>query len=87
MKLANWTAVLTVATLALAPVAHAADARLADCISMAKQVSAALDSAQTSTTTDEAKTQAAAGRSYCASQMYAQGVAHYSRALQLLGKG
>jgi hypothetical protein len=87
MKLANWTAVLTVATLAFAPVANAADARLADCISMAKQVSAALDSAQTSNTTDEAKTQAAAGRSYCASQMYAQGVAHYSRALQLLGKG
>jgi hypothetical protein len=87
MKLVNWTALLAVATLTLAPVAYAADARLTDCITMAKQVSAALSSAQTGTTTDEAKTQAAAGRSYCASQMYAQGVAHYSRALQLLGKG
>lgn len=86
MKLANWTAVLAVATLTLAPAAYA-DARLSDCITMAKQVSAALSSAQTSTSTDEAKSQAAAGRSYCASQMYAQGVAHYSRALQLLGKG
>jgi putative hemolysin len=87
MKLANWTAVLTVATLALAPVAYAADARLADCITMAKQVSAALDSAQPNASTDAARTQAAAGRSYCASQMYAQGVARYSRALQLLGRG
>ncbi len=86
MKLVNWTAALTVAAFALAPVASA-DARLVDCISMAKQVSAALDTAQPGNKTDEARDQAAAGRSYCASQMYAQGVAHYSKALQLLGKG
>lgn len=85
MKTLHWAAALTVATLAFAPLAEAAG--LSDCIAMSKQVSAALESAQPSSATDAAKGQAAAGRSYCASQMYAQGVAHYSRALQLLGKG
>lgn len=85
MKTLHWAAALTIATLAVAPMAQAAG--LSDCISMAKQVSAALESAQPNPNTDAAKDQASAGRSYCASQMYAQGVAHYSRALQLLGRG
>ncbi len=85
MKFATWTAIITLATFAAA--ANAADARLSDCINMGKQVSAALDSAQPGSKTDDARNQAAAGRSYCASQMYAQGVAHYTKALELLGKG
>lgn len=84
MKTLQWAAALAFTTLAFAPMAQAAS--LSDCISKAKQVSAALESAQPSDSTDAAKGQAAAGRSYCASQMYAQGVAHYARALQLLGK-
>jgi hypothetical protein len=85
MKLVNLTAALTVATLAFAPLAHAGDAKLADCIAMAKQVSAALEQAQPGSAA-EASREAAAGRSYCATRMYGQGVAHYSRALHLLGK-
>jgi len=75
------------ATLAFAPAASAADANLSSCIQMAKQVSQAIDSAQPGQTTDQARQQARAGQSYCASSMYAQGVAHYAKALQLLGKG
>lgn len=85
MKTFHWAAALVIATLAIAPAAQAAG--LSECISMAKQVSAALESAQPGNNTAAAKDQAAAGRSFCASQMYTQGVAHYSRALQLLGKG
>lgn len=87
MKFVTWTAALTIATLALAPVANAGSARMTDCIKMAKEVSAALDAAQPGKETDQARDHAAAGRSYCAAQMYAQGVANYSKALQLLGKG
>jgi hypothetical protein len=89
MKFAQWTAclALTAATLALTPVANAADARISDFIAMGKQVSAALESAQPSPATDQARAQANAGRAFCASSMYAHGVARYSKALQLLGKG
>jgi hypothetical protein len=87
MKLVSLTAALAIATLALAPIANAADARLVDCIQMAKKVSAALDVAQPGTSTDQARDQANVGRHYCASRLYAEGVAHYSMALQLLAKG
>jgi len=79
-------AIAAVAMLALAPAANAADAKLNDCITMAKQVATALETATPGTATDQAKTEADAGRSYCASRMYKQGVARYSAALQLLGK-
>jgi hypothetical protein len=77
-------ALVAVATLALAPAANAAG--LTECVTLAKQVTAALESAQPGTSTDAARQQASVGRTYCGSQMYAQGVAHYSKALQLLGK-
>ena len=73
-------------TLAIAPAANAADARLSDCISMAKQVAAALDSAQPGDTASKARTQEITGRSFCSNSMYSQGVAHYTKALQILGK-
>jgi hypothetical protein len=79
-------ALVALSAIALAPAANASDARLTDCVQMAKQVSAALESAQPGTSTDAARQQANVGRSYCGSQMYTQGVAHYSKALQLLGK-
>lgn len=69
----------------MAPAANAAG--LTDCIQMGKKATEALTSAQPNDTTDAAKAQVLAGRSYCASSMYAQGVARYARALQLLGKG
>lgn len=87
MKLVNWSAALTFAALIIASGANAADARLSDCIHLGKQAAAAVESAQPGNRTDQAKVEIQAGRTYCASQMYAQGVAHYSKALQLLGKG
>jgi hypothetical protein len=80
-------ALVALTTLAFAPAANAADARLTDCVHLAKQVSAALEAAQPGTSTDQAREQASAGRTYCGSQMYKQGVARYAKALQLLGKG
>jgi hypothetical protein len=80
-------AALSLAMLALTPVAHAADARLSDCIAMQKQVAAALDSAQAGDNTEQARTQANAARALCGSQQYAKGVARYTQALHLLGRG
>lgn len=69
----------------MAPAASAAG--LNDCIQMGKKATEALTAAQPSETTEAAKVQVLAGRSYCASSMFAQGVARYTRALQILGKG
>jgi hypothetical protein len=88
MKLATLTTygLIAAAVLAFSPAANAADARLRDCIQMAKHVSQALETAQPGQSTDAARAQASAGRSYCNVSMYAQGVARYTKALQLLGK-
>jgi hypothetical protein len=80
-------AALSLATLALMPVAHAADARLIDCITLQKQVTAALDSAKADDNAEQARAQANAARSLCGSQQYAKGVARYTQALHLLGRG
>lgn len=79
-------ALVTVATIALAPAANAADARLTDCLRVAKEVSTALVAAQPSENTDTARRFADNGRAYCGSQAYAKGVANYTRALELLTK-
>jgi hypothetical protein len=73
------------AAIALAPAASASG--LTDCIQMNKKITEALSTAQPGENTEAAKAAAQAGRSYCASQLYAQGIARYSKALQLLGKG
>jgi hypothetical protein len=72
------------ATMAVAPAASAAN--LTDCVKMAKEVAAAIQSAQPGDTTEQARSAQNAGRMYCSSSMYTQGVAAYSKALQLLGK-
>jgi len=67
--------------------APASAAGLTDCVSMSKQVSEALSAAQPNANNlAQARTEANSGRSYCAMGMYAQGVARYTKALQLLGK-
>jgi len=66
--------------------ASAADANLSDCVHMAKQVSAAIGTAQPGKAKDDAVVEQHAGQSYCGFSMYAQGVAHYAKALQLLGQ-
>ncbi len=72
------------AAIALAPAASAAG--LVDCIQLNKKAVEALSTAQPGTNTEAAKDQVQAARAFCSSQMYAQGVARYSKALQLLGK-
>lgn len=68
----------------LAPAASASG--LNDCVMMGKKAVEALNAAQPGTTTDQAKVEVQAGKSYCASSMYAKGIARYSKALELLGK-
>jgi hypothetical protein len=85
MKFATRAAIAAVcAAFALAPAASAGG--LAECIQMSKKAAEALNTAQPNDTTEAARVQATAGRSYCASSLYAQGVARYAKALQLLGK-
>jgi hypothetical protein len=79
-------AALTAATLAFAPAANAGNANLSSCIHMAKQVSAALATAQPGAATNLARNQAQAGQNACMASSYTKGVAYYSKALQLLGK-
>jgi hypothetical protein len=86
MKFVTRAAIAAVcAAFVLAPAASASG--LTDCIQMAKKAAEALNTAQPSDSTDAARAQVTAGRTYCASSMYAQGVARYAKALQLLGKG
>ena len=85
MKFITRAAVAAVcAAFVLAPAASASG--LNDCIHMGKQVTAALESAQPGQSTDAARAQANAARMFCGTGMYAEGVARYSKALQLLGK-
>jgi len=72
------------AAMLLAPAASAAG--LSSCIQMSKQTAEALASAQPGRATDEARSLANAARTFCATSQYAQGVARYTKALQLLGK-
>ena len=61
-------------------------ANVGDCVQMAKQVVTAVDAAQPGKAKEDAVTQQHAGLSYCAFSMYAQGVARYEKALELLGQ-
>lgn len=72
--------------LMFATAAYAADARVGDCIQMAKQVATAIDTAQPGKVKDDARTQQHFGRDFCAVSMYDKGVAHYAKALELLGQ-
>lgn len=78
-------AILALSAFAATPAAHA-DAKLSDCLKLQKQVFTALESAPAGNTIEEARSEANAARSFCAAHLYTQGVAHYSKALGLLGK-
>ncbi len=60
-------------------------ANLNGCAKLSDQVQSALASNQQSANYDEAKKQGKFGNEYCTNAFYGQGVAHYERALQLLG--
>ena len=72
--------------LMFASAAYAGDARLSDCVHMSKQVATAVDAAQPGKAKDDARLLQRAGREFCAVSMYEKGVAHYAKALELLGK-
>jgi hypothetical protein len=72
------------AAFVLAPAANASG--LNDCIQLSKQVAEALNSAPSNSNFAQARNEARNGQTYCATGMYAQGVARYTKALQLLGK-
>ncbi len=72
------------AAFVLAPAASASG--LNDCIQLGKQVNEALSSAQAGSNAAAARNEARVAQTYCATGMYAQGVARYTKALQLLGK-
>ena len=73
--------------LMVASAAYAADANVGDCIHMSKQVASALDAAQPGKAVNDARAQQRFGRDFCAVSMYDKGVAHYAKALELLGQG
>lgn len=72
--------------LMFASAAYAADANVGDCIHMSKQVTTAIDAAQPGQAKDGALAQQRSGSSFCAAAMYKSGVAHYAKALELLGQ-
>jgi len=80
-------AALSLAAFALVSAAQAAESRLSDCTTMQKQVAAALEAAQPGDSTEQARVQASAARSFCGSGLYTKGVARYAQALHLLGHG
>lgn len=69
----------------VAPAASASG--LSDCIQLSKKTAEALAAAQPSENTQAARENAQAARSFCATSQYAQGVARYTKALELLAKG
>jgi len=60
-------------------------ASISSCLSLADKVKTALGDSAQSSNFDAAKKERTFGQEYCTNGFYAQGVSHYSRALQLLG--
>lgn len=65
----------------------ASAAGLNDCVQMSKQVTEALNTAPATSNLSAARNEVHSAKLFCATGMYAQGVARYTKALQLLGKG
>jgi hypothetical protein len=55
------------------------------CLAMAHEVADALNAHQQSDAYQAARDEQSMGKTYCFGNMYADGVGHYARALQLLG--
>jgi len=70
----------------VASAANAADANIGACVHMSKQVASAVEAAQPGQAKDDARAQERFGREFCAVSMYKKGVAHYTKALELLGQ-
>lgn len=86
IKLTACVAVLTASVGLAAGSANAAEsATLTGCLQMAAQVKTALADNMQAADYEQAKKEQSSGRDYCSHSFYAEGVAHYSHALQLLG--
>jgi hypothetical protein len=79
-------AAAALAGLMVASAAHAADENMSTCLIKASQVRSAIAAAQPGQTKDEAAAQAKVGRDFCSAAYFTKGVAHYTKALELLGK-
>jgi hypothetical protein len=77
---------ILVASLGFAACASADDAKMADCVQKAKEVTMAIQAAQPGQSTDQARDIARNARALCTNTYYDRGVAQYSKALTLLGK-
>jgi hypothetical protein len=73
------------AAIALATAANAAGP--SDCVKLSKQTADAIATSQSGRAQDQARSLASVASTYCATSMYAQGVARYNQALQILAKG
>jgi len=71
--------------LAVSGVSAAEPANTLGCLHMSKQVSSALDANQQSANFQTAKSELDAGKQFCMSGLYTEGMARYAHALQLLG--
>jgi hypothetical protein len=79
-------AAISVALSALAVPAGAEESgNLSACVKLAGEVNQALANSTESSSHDAAAKEKIAGRDYCATGLYAQGVTHYAQALKLLG--
>lgn len=80
----------TLAIAACAAIAFASAANAAgpsDCTRLQKQTAEAIAAAPSGSATNQARNLASVASTFCATSMYAQGVARYNQALQLLAKG
>jgi len=85
MRKAFLTTIGLCATLALgAAAANAETATVSSCLQAQSKVASAL-ATDSSANHDEAVKESHYGRDYCSNSFYAQGMAHYQRAMKLLG--
>lgn len=86
MKIAAMAAAIGSGTALMAASANAEQvASVQSCLNLAAQVRTALDSNPQSANYEAAMKERNYGLSFCNNGFYAKGVAHYSRALEILG--
>ncbi len=85
MKIRMFVTTIALAGLVLSPSVATAEAGSSDCSHLARQVAAALDANTGSPNYRAAQTEAGNGRTLCSANQYDMGVAHYQKALDLLG--
>jgi hypothetical protein len=85
MKMRTFATSVALIGLVLSPPAALAEAGSSDCSHLARQVTAALEANADSPNYRAAKIEAGNGRTLCDANEFDMGVAHYQKALDLLG--